>query len=450
MELFRLQPSGRLNSSHLINYKEYRLGSNPDKESVFTLPADRRVFTLIGAPITSYYTIGVKAYRNVDDDIAVGGIIESGLVTAKQNPYQPRPALVLARQIINWQDIIGAELIKTQAAFGYRAALDAASDTILTPIEKYSAKVEFNGLAQEVTSLGAQATALGITTEKTDFDTAYNTLNTYITPLIASTTSNSTIVAATYIANWKAYYDKRAILQAKMAEVAATKATWDGVGSKPELVKGDGTTTLGSNFIYTGTLSANQVNASGFTAQTANIADAAIGTAKIADGSILTAKIGDLQVDTLKIADNAITVQQAVSSNVNSAPVSSKSWTDTDFEITVVVPSNCPNMSFAIMAVLNGYANISALNSETNYCKVRIVRDSNDIAHAPEAIIATTVNVTGAQSTTTRTYEPGIYLFSDTPGAAGTYTYRVQIRSGISGRSVYLTRRGMTIVGCKR
>ena len=50
-----------------------------------------------------------------------------------------------------------------------------------------------------------------ITTQKSGYDTAYDSLNSYISPLLASLSTESIIVTKTFIAKWKAYLDTRKI-----------------------------------------------------------------------------------------------------------------------------------------------------------------------------------------------------------------------------------------------
>lgn len=97
---------------------------------------------------------------------------------------------------------------------------DLASDSLLTALEKRTLKKEWDTIVAEKPTLEGQATTYGITTEKTNFTTAYNTLNTYITPLLSSLTTTSTADGNTLRTNFKNYYDKKALLQKKITDVA--------------------------------------------------------------------------------------------------------------------------------------------------------------------------------------------------------------------------------------
>lgn len=102
---------------------------------------------------------------------------------------------------------------------------DIASDNKLTANEKQEIKREWDVIVSEKAGIDAQGTTFGISTEKTAFNTAYATLNTYITPLLADLTATSTIVGTTFRSTFKAYYDARQALLNKVTE--ATKAYTD-------------------------------------------------------------------------------------------------------------------------------------------------------------------------------------------------------------------------------
>lgn len=57
----------------------YIMGTTPSEEYVHYVSQEKREFKVYGVPCDCYYTMGVKAYRIVDDDIAQDGVIYSGL-----------------------------------------------------------------------------------------------------------------------------------------------------------------------------------------------------------------------------------------------------------------------------------------------------------------------------------------------------------------------------------
>lgn len=123
---------------------------------------------------------------------------------------------------------------------------DIASDAKLTPLEKQSLLLEWNAAYNEKAGINAQATAMGITTENTTYNTAFQALGTYLhngtawtisaTPpswLSNDFTITTTIVGSTFRTNWASLYSARQALLNKIADVAATKANWSSVSSKP-------------------------------------------------------------------------------------------------------------------------------------------------------------------------------------------------------------------------
>lgn len=100
---------------------------------------------------------------------------------------------------------------------------EIAADNKLTPVEKYDTKLEWDIIVAEKPTLEAQATVYGITTEKTDFVNAYNTLSTYITPLLANLNVTSDIVGTTFRTNFKNYFDKKALLLKKITDFSYDK-----------------------------------------------------------------------------------------------------------------------------------------------------------------------------------------------------------------------------------
>lgn len=84
---------------------------------------------------------------------------------------------------------------------------DIASDSKLTATEKQATKKEWDIIVSEKPLNNATAVKFGIAT--TTYDAVYSTLNTYITPLLASLTTTSAITGTDFRAKFKAYYDAR-------------------------------------------------------------------------------------------------------------------------------------------------------------------------------------------------------------------------------------------------
>lgn len=84
---------------------------------------------------------------------------------------------------------------------------DIANDNKLTAQEKQETKKEWDIIVSEKPKNDASADKYGVS--KTAYGTSYNTLSTYITPLLSSLSKTSDISGATFRSKFKAYYDAR-------------------------------------------------------------------------------------------------------------------------------------------------------------------------------------------------------------------------------------------------
>jgi sulfur carrier protein ThiS len=128
---------------------------------------------------------------------------------------------------------------------------DAVSDGVLTPAEKLALRPPLEKLISTQTLLDDRATALGITTEKTAFDSAMTTLNAFLATLTTpfawnNQSGNTNVTAATLISAYKAALEKQIALQDAIDREAAKIAVWGGVLSRPTELT-DGRITAGLN-----------------------------------------------------------------------------------------------------------------------------------------------------------------------------------------------------------
>lgn len=72
----------------------YIFGSSMVKETKVPLNSDSRSYTFPNVTPNYYYTLGVRAYRYVDEDINSEGILLSDII-AEENPYLPNPVVNL-------------------------------------------------------------------------------------------------------------------------------------------------------------------------------------------------------------------------------------------------------------------------------------------------------------------------------------------------------------------
>lgn len=124
--------------------------------------------------------------------------------------------------------LAAAEAAQDSADTANTSIADMARDDLLSPVEKPAENLRWNTIVGECPGIDSAAGALGITTERTAYTNAYNTLNTYIGGLGAgfSTIPGAAIaiVGATYRTNFKSYYDAKQAVLNKIAAVSATKA----------------------------------------------------------------------------------------------------------------------------------------------------------------------------------------------------------------------------------
>ncbi|MEH7116049.1 phage tail spike protein [Neobacillus vireti] len=77
--------------------EKYVFGSNIAEESVYSVSYDKKSFTFPSISSNRYYTVGIKAYRNVDDDIAKEGTLFSKIIT--NPPYIPNPKMIIKGEL---------------------------------------------------------------------------------------------------------------------------------------------------------------------------------------------------------------------------------------------------------------------------------------------------------------------------------------------------------------
>ena len=97
---------------------------------------------------------------------------------------------------------------------------DISSDGKLTPLEKQQLKLVWDEVAKTHTELIKRAANYSVST--TAYLPTYNTLNTYITPLLSNMTATSNVVRSTLQSNFANHYEARAALGSSIATKAKT------------------------------------------------------------------------------------------------------------------------------------------------------------------------------------------------------------------------------------
>lgn len=120
-----------------------------------------------------------------------------------------------------------AAAAQTSANTANTAIASITSDNVLSKGEKGSVILQWTAIEQEQAGIDAQATAYGITTQKTEYDTAISTLATYLgslSPAWNDVAQDTTIVGTTFRANFAAVYAKRQALLDQIAALARSLA----------------------------------------------------------------------------------------------------------------------------------------------------------------------------------------------------------------------------------
>ena len=175
-------------------------------------------------------------YERVND----GGILLGGYAITLGG-YRPQLAWTKATSQPLAATIQQANSAATQAAAANAELANIASDNLLSKGEKPQVILDVAAINNEQAGIAAQATAYSITTELTAYNAAVTALNTYLATLTSPTlwsdiSGDTTIVGATFRANFANVYSTRQTLLNQIAAIAGTRAGWSGVTGtgKPE------------------------------------------------------------------------------------------------------------------------------------------------------------------------------------------------------------------------
>jgi len=168
------------------------------------------------------------------------------------------------------------------SAAALAALTTISSDDVLSAVEKPTVVLDYTVILAEQSGIDGQATAYGITTEKTAYDNAVSALTTYLatltTPVLWSNLAGeTTIVGTTFRGKFADVYGTRQVVLNKIATVAGTRATWEGMSGTPPTTflttteadnlalttgwKQSGTTKIDGGFLGAGTVLAGAIYA---------------------------------------------------------------------------------------------------------------------------------------------------------------------------------------------
>ena len=162
-----------------------------------------------------------------------------------------------------------ADAAKINADKANSLLADIANDNKLTAQEKQQTKKEWDVIVSEKPKNDASADKYGVS--KTSYGNAYNTLSSYITPLLSSLNTTSDITGTDFRAKFKAYYDARtdllnaisakakALVDAAKTAAANAQSRADAAYNKKIELAQLGTTVISGGFIKTSLIKADEI-----------------------------------------------------------------------------------------------------------------------------------------------------------------------------------------------
>ena len=115
-----------------------------------------------------------------------------------------------------------ADKAQTDANSANKLLADIADDNLLTVSEKQDTLKEWQIIQGDYPTITAQAATYGVSSS--DYTIKYNSLNNYITPLLANMGVDSVIVGATFRLSFKNYYDAKITLLKAITDKAKALA----------------------------------------------------------------------------------------------------------------------------------------------------------------------------------------------------------------------------------
>ena len=135
---------------------------------------------------------------------------------------------IWTRMHVTWTDssiYTTPEILATSLNETNQKIADMADDGKLTPEEKLSLKRELDNITSEKTQVDAQAAVYPtITTEKTNYNTAYTTLYNYLNPKLTNLTTTEAVAGITLRSYFTDYIAKRELLKKKITEASLEAA----------------------------------------------------------------------------------------------------------------------------------------------------------------------------------------------------------------------------------
>lgn len=187
-------------------------------ENVYAITSEKRAAILYGVPSDHFYSFSIQAYRIVDTDINVNGILKSSTASSSQNPYRPTTNVQFSGDItgtiggVNVNTVVANANAGATVAQNFNANNDRNGTTPTTPV------VATNGTAVDYTENQDGSANISFEWEYTTSPTptAVNNIDGFIVYVRQSATSEVyTFGGANAATEETVYYvssDKRAMV----------------------------------------------------------------------------------------------------------------------------------------------------------------------------------------------------------------------------------------------
>ena len=167
---------------------------------------------IISAGREGYSTVTITVPNSDDISHIQFSIRHSASSTPTDVVYYKEAKVEKGNKATDWTpapEDIDAEItaVNNKAQDSINKLTELASDSKLTASEKLVVKREWDAIVGEKTKITSEADKFGVS--KTDYESKYNTLNSYITPLLSNLTTTSDINGSTFRSNFTNYYNSR-------------------------------------------------------------------------------------------------------------------------------------------------------------------------------------------------------------------------------------------------
>ncbi|MFZ5773065.1 MAG: phage head spike fiber domain-containing protein [Thermodesulfobacteriota bacterium] len=350
-----------------------------------------------------------------------------------------------------------AENVEANAAAAIAAANNMSADGWLSAQEKALWRVQWPGMEANYAAVIAQATAYGLTADPviTTLQTSQSTLYTYLATTLQVWSAPTVATAISPDTQLRDYVDDYYAKLGAAVNTITDHATAVALNADPEDISAwasdpaarvnANSTTISGQKITSGTILANQigtsqlfayhVGANEIIANTANIKNAIITGAKIASATITNANMANASIDTANIVDANVTTLK-IAGNAVIVPVGA--YASSALSITSTYPTWQTVLS---VSVTTGYVDLPVV--------VSISIDATTILSG--SLIVGLFRGTTLLASTHCTV-PGSVTFQvidENPSASAT-TYYAKCTRGLSGGTVAIENRSLTVMGLKR